>query len=145
MLCILLVMLLQLGHGGGVGNAASAGLNILSLLEHLLHLWSSPEAVDGLAVQIHKSYLLCWPYFAYTRGQGCWPQTTELVSQAEQGNAVLAKPAAKKLPAPAWPHLCSRWYHFLESCRAAGSSQQGCSHMEHQPPGFLAEQELLVP
>lgn len=60
MLCILLVMLLQLGHGGdGVGNPASAGLSILSLLEHFLHLWSSPEAVDGLAAQIHKSYLLC--------------------------------------------------------------------------------------
>lgn len=58
-LCMLLVMLLQLGRGGGVGNPASAGLSILTLLQHLLHLWSSPEAVDDLATQIHKSNLLC--------------------------------------------------------------------------------------
>lgn len=37
MLCIFLVMLLELGHGDGVGNPASAGLNILSLLEYFLH------------------------------------------------------------------------------------------------------------
>lgn len=40
-------------------ESSSAGLSILSLLEHLLHHWSSPEAADGLATQIHKSYILC--------------------------------------------------------------------------------------
>lgn len=34
---------------------------------------------------------------------------------------------------------------LLRKLQAAVGSQQGYSHMEHQPPGFLAEEELLVP
>jgi len=138
--------LLQLGHGGG--NPVSVELSILGLPGCLLHLWLKPRGSwwpGGLAVQIRKSYLMHWWCIAHIRGGGCWPQTMEMVSQAEQGNAALAKPAASKLPAPVRPHLCSQWHHFLESWKAAASSPWGWSHMSHQASTFLVERELLAP